>query len=81
MISTAATPSFIFGNYYTILTTGNDIGSLHFSWIGSGFVSLVVGIFGLWSALKESTIMINLVIRLIITNSFNINRNITSSTL
>lgn len=61
-ISAAATPRFTFGEYFTVLTTGNDIGNLHLIWIGSGFVLMAVGIFGLWSALKESTFMINLVI-------------------
>jgi len=60
MISAALTPRFTFGDYYAILTTGNDIGSLNLIWIGSGFVLLAVGIFGLCSALKENIHMLHL---------------------
>lgn len=61
MISTASSPKFIFGDFYNILTSGNNISGLNIIWIGSGFILLAIGIFGLWSTLKESTFMMNLV--------------------
>lgn len=62
MISAASSPTFIFGNFYNIMTTGNNIKGLSLIWIGSGFVLMVMGIFGIWSTLKESAFMMNLVI-------------------
>lgn len=60
MISTASSPRFLFGHFYNILTRGNDIGGLNIIWIAGGFVLLAMGIFGIWSALKESAFMMNL---------------------
>lgn len=62
MISTASSLKFTLGAFYNLLTNGNNISGLNTIWIGSGFVLLAIGIFGLWSALKESTFMMNLVI-------------------
>lgn len=60
MISSASSPAFILGNFYGILTTGNNIKGLGLIWIGSGFVLMLMGIFGIWSTLKESAFMMNL---------------------
>lgn len=61
MISIAASPRFMFGDYYDLLTTYNHIGSLILIWIASGLALMAVTIFGVVGALKESTLMIDLV--------------------
>jgi len=60
LISTASSTKFTFGAFYNVLADGNDISGLNLIWVGSGFVLLAVGIFGLWSVLKESAFMMNL---------------------
>jgi len=62
MIASAATPRFSFGDYYTILTRDNNISSLNLIWVGSGFVLMAVGIFGLYSAFKETTMSLYTII-------------------
>ncbi|XP_037032967.1 CD63 antigen-like [Bradysia coprophila] len=60
MISSSTSLRFILGDFYFVLTKGNDIGGLNITWIASGFVLLALGVFGMWSALKESAFMMNL---------------------
>lgn len=61
MISGAASPKYIFGSFYDVLTRGNNFHDLSIAWIASGFVLMLIGVFGIWSALKESIFMVNLV--------------------
>lgn len=49
------------GDFYNVLTKGNEIAGLNITWIASGFILLAMGIFGIWSVLKESAFMVNLV--------------------
>lgn len=48
------------GDFYNVLTKGNEIAGLNITWIASGFILLAMGIFGIWSVLKESAFMVNL---------------------
>lgn len=60
MISSSSSLRFILGDFYYVLTKGNDIGGLNITWIASGFILLAMGIFGIWSVLKGSAFMMNL---------------------
>ncbi|KAG4078512.1 hypothetical protein HA402_009224 [Bradysia odoriphaga] len=60
MISSSTSLRFILGDFYYVLTKDNDIGDLNLTWIVSGFALLALGVFGMWSVLKESAFMMNL---------------------
>lgn len=61
MISGATTLKVIFGEYYFELWYASTIDSLSSLWIATGCFLLALSIFGIVSAVKESTLMANFV--------------------
>lgn len=61
MISGATTLKVIFGEYYFLLWYSSTVDSLSSLWIATGCLLLVLSIFGIAAAIKESTCMANFV--------------------
>lgn len=61
MISGATTLKIIFGEYYYTLWDASTVDSLSSLWIATGVCLLALSIFGIAAAIKESTMMTNLV--------------------
>jgi CD63 antigen len=60
MISGATTLKVIFGQYYYILWSSSTIDSLSSLWIATGSLLLILSLFGIIAAVKESTLLTNI---------------------